>query len=98
MARKQKNAKKHSITLRVLVLFVSLYMVFSLTSLYTTYNDSIKERNALKKNLQLKKETVAELKDLLKNGSQEEIIEQAARDRLGYVYSNEEIYTDISGD
>ena len=38
-----------------------------------------------------------ELQDLLKNGSQQELVEKAARDKLGFVYANEEIYEDIKG-
>ena len=38
-----------------------------------------------------------ELSELLNNGSQKELIERAAREKLGFVYANEEIYEDISG-
>ena len=38
-----------------------------------------------------------ELKSLLKNGSQKELVERAARDKLDFVYINEEIYEDIKG-
>ena len=41
---------------------------------------------------------IAELEDLLDGDSHTEIIEKAAREKLGYVYSDEIIYIDISGD
>lgn len=98
MKRKADRKKKHSVILRVLVLCVSIYMVFSLTGLYKTYNESRKELKALTDRYNVLKAEVDNKRDLLENGSREQIIEQAARERLGYVYSNEEIYTDISGD
>ncbi len=38
-----------------------------------------------------------ELRNLIENGTESDYIERAARDRLGYVYANEEVFTDISG-
>ena len=34
---------------------------------------------------------------LAENGNDKDYIERAARDRLGYVYANEEVFTAISG-
>ena len=41
--------------------------------------------------------TIQEYKTLLESDSHAAIIEKAARERLGFVYSDEEIYIDISG-
>ena len=38
-----------------------------------------------------------ELENLLESGSDIDLIERAARDKLDYVYENEEIYEDSSG-
>ena len=38
-----------------------------------------------------------ELANLLKNGAHEELIERAAREKLDFVYANEEIYQDVKG-
>ena len=38
-----------------------------------------------------------ELESLLENGSHDELVERAAREKLGFVYANEEIYEDIKG-
>ena len=38
-----------------------------------------------------------QLQDLLENGSEQELIERAAREKLDYVYANEEVYEDLSG-
>ena len=39
----------------------------------------------------------AEITALLENGTEAEFIERAARERLGYVFPNEEIFIDKSG-
>lgn len=98
MKRRKGQKKKHSIILRVLVLGVCLFLVFDLVSLYTTYSESRAEYKALVAEYNALKADVDSRRDLLENGSEEQIIEQAARERLGYVYPDEEIYTDISGD
>ena len=98
MKRKKTQKKKHSIILRVMVLAVSLFLIFDLVSLYSTYSDSVEEYELKMAEYDQKKANIDSLKNLLETGSTEDIIEQAARERLGYVYPNEEIYTDISGD
>ena len=94
MARK---AKKRSIILRLLVIFVSVFMITKLFGLLNDLNEKKNELNALNEELKTKQTDVEELKNLIENGSKEQIIEKAARQRLGFVYSNEEIYVDISG-
>ena len=94
MARK---VHKRSIILRLLVIFVSVFMITKLLGLLNDLNAKKSELNALNEELKTKQADVDELKDLIENGSKEQIIEKAARQRLGFVYSNEEIYVDISG-
>ena len=40
-------------------------------------------------------QNVNELKALLAQGSHDDIIERAAREKLGYVFADEQIYTDV---
>ena len=40
---------------------------------------------------------INELKEMLKDESNKQIIEKAARERLGYIYSDEQVFIDISG-
>lgn len=94
---KQKPKRKKSVIVRLIVLGVSVYMVATLIGLgnelaqvKAELADYEKERDSL----QL---TVSEYKALLESDSHAAIIEKAARERLGYVYSDEEIYIDISG-
>ena len=89
--------KKRSIIVRVAVLLVAVYMVATLVSLGNTYADAKAEYDALVNYRDSLKLTNQKYRELLESDSHAEIIEQAARDRLGYVYSDEEIYIDISG-
>ena len=89
--------RKKSILWRLLLIGVSVYMVVTLAGLWSTLNDSRAELNALKEQKAVKQTEIDELKKLLESGSKEEIIERAARERLGYVYSDEQIFIDISG-
>lgn len=92
-----RAVKKRSIILRLLVIFVSIFMITKLVGLLNDLNSKKSELNALNEELKTKQADVEELKNLIDNGSKEQIIEKAARQRLGFVYSNEEIYVDISG-
>ena len=92
-AKKQKK----SIVLRLLVLCVCVYMVVTLCGLW---RDLIKDRNSLEA-LQAQRDDKAmqinELMNLLDSSDDAKIIEKAARERLGYVYADEQVYIDISG-
>ncbi len=92
-AKKQKK----SIVLRLLVLCVCVYMVVTLCGLW---RDLIKDRNSLEA-LQAQRDEKAmqinELMNLLDSSDDAKIIEKAARERLGYVYADEQVYIDISG-
>lgn len=94
---KQKPKRKKSVIVRLIVLAVCVYMVATLVGLG---NELVEAKAELKKyedrrdSLQL---TIDESKELLESDSHAAIIEKAARERLGYVYSDEEIYIDISG-
>jgi len=92
-----KPKRKRSNFVRLLVICVSAYMIATLVSLWKNLDDKQKELNALNEELSTRANEVSELKDLLENGSKEQIVEKAARQRLGFVYSNEEVYIDISG-
>lgn len=95
MSGKQK-AKK-SIFVRILVIGVSVYMIITLAGLWKDLNESRLKLLALKAEYTAEQAEVEELKSILEDGSQTELIEKAARERLGYVYPDEEIYADNSG-
>lgn len=95
MATKQK--KRKSIILRLLFIGVAGYMIFNLFNLWNTLNESRKTLAGLEETYNQKQAEISELTELLEEGSQADIVEKAARERLGYVYSDEVIYIDISG-
>ncbi len=91
------NKKKKSIIVRVLVLAVCAYMLTSLVGLWRELNTKQKEYEALER-VKIEKINKRDyLQQLLEEGSHVEMIEKAAREKLGYVYPDEEIYVDISG-
>lgn len=93
----KRKKRKRSIIVRLLVLGISVYMVATLISLWGQLAQSNEELEQLKAQKASEELKIEELRALLDSGSHEEIIEKAARERLGFVYSDEEIYIDISG-
>lgn len=94
MAGKNKNK---SLVLRFVVLAVCGYMIISLCSLWGELVGSLAEKQVLIEQRNEKQAQINELKTLLCDGTEEQIIEKAARERLGYVYANEQVFIDISG-
>lgn len=95
---KTKQKRRKSVIVRFIVLGVSIYMVATLSTLWRNYSNSQSELLQLEAQRDVEQLKIEELKEILNNGSHEKIVEKAARERLGYVYSDEEIYIDISGD
>lgn len=93
-----QTKRRGSIIVRVGLFIFAIWMIFYLGSLIKEYNSQQSILNSVSaKRDQLKME-VAEMSRMLENSDDIEFIEKAARERLGYVYSNEHIYIDISGD
>ena len=94
---KRKPKQKRSLILKFLIFAVCFYMLITLFDLWSTLNDSMTELDTLKLQYQNKQEAIEELKVMLKDESNKQIIEKAARERLGYIYSDEQVFIDISG-
>lgn len=94
---RQKPKRRKSIMMRLIVLGVSVYMVAVLIGLGNELAEVKAELKAYENQRDALKLTVDEYKKLLESDSHSAIIEKAARERLGFVYSDEEIYIDISG-
>ncbi|MBR7071893.1 MAG: septum formation initiator family protein [Clostridia bacterium] len=92
-----RKKQRKSIFVRLLALGVSAYFIFSLSNLWHTLQKSRAELNALQTQYRSEQNDIEELKRLLDDDSKAKVIEKAARERLGYVFSDEEIYVDISG-
>ena len=94
---KQKPKKQRSVILRLLLLGVCAYMTVTLASLWNVLAESKKEREGLKLQYNQEVNDIEQLRSMLEEESNDKIIEKAARERLGYIYSDEQIFVDISG-
>ncbi len=92
-----KKKKDRSIILRVLVLCVSVYLIYSLSSLWTELADGKKKLDEYNEQIAETERKIDEYKNLLAEGNEVKIIEKAARDRLGYVFADEQVFIDVSG-
>lgn len=92
-----KKKKERSILLRVLVLFVSVYLIYSLSSLWTELADGKRKLTYYNDQIAETERKIDEYKNLLAEGNEVKIIEKAARDRLGYVFTDEQVFIDVSG-
>ena len=80
-----------------MILGVCVYMLATLSGLWNTLNESRKELDTLKAQYAAEQNDIDELRAMLEDGSEAKIIEKAARERLGYVYPDEQVFIDISG-
>lgn len=94
---RQQPKRKKSFILRLIVLVFAVYMVVTLIGLGNELAEVKTELKELESKRDSLKLTIQEYETLLESDSHAEIIEKAARERLGFVYSDEEIYIDISG-
>ena len=97
MAKARKIGAKKSVFFRLALLAFSVYMIYSMILLQGQLAEN---RNVLaqkQQEIEARRISNEELKTLLESGSEQKLIEKAARDKLDYVYANEEVYVDISG-
>ena len=94
---KQKPKRRKSILLRLIVLGAAVYFVAALTVQVDGIVEIKSEYDAVNQEYNSKLLYRDELKELLNSDSHDAIIEKAARERLGYVYGDETIYIDNSG-
>lgn len=94
---KQKPKRRKSILLRLIVLGVSVFMIVDLIGRGNELAKYKAELAEVEKQRDIKLNEIDELEELLDEDAYSDVIEKAARERLGYVYSDEIIYIDISG-
>lgn len=94
---KKKKKRNKSVLLRIMILGVCVYMLATLSGLWKTYNEKLDVYRELKAEYLEKSNNIEELKAVLADDSKVKLIEKAARERLGYVYPDEQIFVDISG-
>lgn len=92
-----RKHKRKSVFLRLVLLGFSIYTIISLGKLQVELINSRREleyQTAKEAEIKLRNQ---ELLNLLNNGTERDFIERAARDRLGYVYADERVFEDLSG-
>ena len=94
---KTKRTHNKSIIVRLMVIALSLYMVFTLCGLWSQLSKSQAEYEALRNKNAEEQENIDSLKAILEDGSETALIEKAARERLGFEYSDAIVYIDNSG-
>lgn len=94
---KRKVKKEKSIILRVCILIGCAYFSVTLLSLYMELNEKRSDLAELEKEQSQIQNDVDELRAILDSESDTKLIEKAARERLGYIYSNEQVFIDYSG-
>ena len=94
--RRSKRTQK-SIFVRLLVIGVAVFMISTLIGLCNTLNEERIKLARLQEEYASLQGEIEELTYILSDESQTALIEKAARERFGYVYTNEEIYIDVSG-
>ncbi len=97
MSSKTYSKKKVSILHKILIAAFCLFLFLSIASLWKELSESKAQFSAIKDQITETQANVKELEHITTNGTKEEIIEKAARERLGYVFADEQVYKDISG-
>ena len=91
-----KEKKQKSILLRFLVVMVALYFVYSLSTLWADLIKGKENLDAIKTQIDDTDNIIGGYKGLLAEGNEAKIIEKAARERLGYVFEDGQVYVDVS--
>ena len=94
---KKANGKRESVILRVVLLVFSIYVIYLLGANYTEFVSVSGQKQQLEAEKADLEKKVKEYNNLLQYGSEKDFIERAARDKLGYVYPDEQVFVDISG-
>lgn len=94
---KPKKKRNKSILFRLFVLGVCAYFTVTLATLWGSLNKSRAELAALNAEYEQTLLDIEELKALLESESDDQLIEKAARERLGYAYPEEQVFIDYSG-
>ena len=94
---KKQNGQRKSILLRLMILGICVYMIATLAGLWQELGASRQKLRELEQEAQATANDIEKLKSILADGSEAKVIEKAARERLGYVYPDEQVFIDISG-
>ena len=101
---KRKTHNKQNLTTRMdnvffrfIVIGVSVYFAYTCFNLFTDFHRIRSEEKQAKQEIQTLKNEIKFKRYEVEHITDQEMIEKAARERFGYVYPNEVVFIDISG-
>ena len=98
MEKKQKRAPLlPRVFLRAGLVLIGGYLVAGLVFNQVDIAAKQKELQDLENQLEQQRQQNDELERVLESGSDQEIIERVARDKLGYAKPNERVFIDVTG-
>lgn len=89
--------KRGGLVLKLVVLAAVVWAAVSVVRLHIDISEAEQQRAAVQLDIARQKRDNAMLSELLESSDDLERIAEAARDELGYVSSNEQIFYDVSG-
>lgn len=92
MAKNKEKKKKHSVILLVCFMMTVCYLLLSFFTLQKELKREKQELAQLQAQVQEQEAQNDVLKREIENEDDRELIERIAREELGYVYPNEQIY------
>ena len=95
--RKKKQSRIPMILGQVGILLVSGYLVSGIVFNYVRISGKRQELQTLEDRFAAQQQQNDELSRVLESGSDLEIIERVARDKLGYAKPNERVFVDMTG-
>ena len=92
--------KKHFLSglmLRAAAVCVGVYLIVGIVVNQVSINSKQQALDSVQQQLETQQAENEELERVLTSGSEEEIVERVARDRLGYARPDERVFVDVSG-
>lgn len=92
----RKPKRKHSLILVIFTLIGICYFVFSIIRLNSDIKAKQKEAESLSQEYEQRQLDNEEMRRILSEGNEADLIEKYARENRGYVYPDERVYYDIT--
>lgn len=91
------KSRNGNIIIKLILIAFAIFALLTLAKLQVQLFEEREELAALKQEKAEKQATQEELEDLKKNGTKSDLIEKAARDKLDYVYKDDIVINDTTG-
>lgn len=98
MAKKKKKQTKISLIIgQAGIVLVGAYLAVGILFNHVRISEKRQELENVQAKLEMQQQQNDELSRVLESGSDLEIIERVARDKLGYAKPNERVFVDVTG-